>query len=318
MKKIIVILLALLLVGCSKTNEISSDDISNLSIAVPSGAPSICFYDEINNDRFATGDAQSILPELKGENGSNIIVIDTVNGIKALNAGANYKLAATITFGNFYIATTGIDDNGVMDEGDYIVLFSKGATPDLIFHYVFGDKFDSNIHYVSAVSDASACLIKGINITDDERDINEQPYVDYVMIAEPALSAAMAQSEYASVYINMQDRYKQKSDHRMVQASVFVSNKLSDEQVNAYLNKLENSINVLLSNPSAFDDATKDLADAEIKEIFGVPNGKTVSKVLKNNTIGIGFRRAYENKEDIDNYISIFGMEKTNEEIYFK
>ena len=63
-------------------------------------------------------------------------VIDTVNGIKAIEKGANYKLAASITFGNFYIASTGIDEDDIMDKDDYIVLFSMGATPDLIFHYV--------------------------------------------------------------------------------------------------------------------------------------------------------------------------------------
>ena len=317
MKKIIVVLLALLLVGCS-AEKTTDNSIDNLSIAVPAGAPSICFYNEIDNEHFATGDAQSILPELKGENGSDIIVIDTVNGIKALNAGANYKLAATITFGNFYLASTGNDDDNVLNDGDYIVLFSQGATPDLIFHYVFGNSLDSNIHYVAAVSDASACLIKGINISDDQRTIDEEPYVDYVMIAEPALSAALSQNEKAFIYADIQDRYKEASKHPIVQASVFVSNRLSKEAANAYLDKLNNDIEKLLSNPDIFADAVEDLADAEIKEIFGVPNAKIVKKVLTSNSIGIGFRKAYDNKESIDNYISIFGMDKTNEEIYFK
>lgn len=317
MKKIVIALIALLLVGCTTEKEIDNK-IEDLSIVVPSGAPSLGFYSEISNDKFATADAQSILPELKGENGSDIIVIDTVSGIKALNAGANYKLAANITFGNFYIGATGNDDNKQMDEGDYIVLFSQGATPDLVFHYIYGDKYDSNIHYVSAVSDASACLIKGINIADDEMAADAEAYVDYVMIAEPAITAAMLQNENVYKYANIQEEYYKHTDHNLVQASVFVSNKLSNKQIETYLEKLKNDISSLIDNPDIFDDATKKLADEEIKEIFGIPNAKIAKKVLMENGVGLGYKNAYENKENIDKYLSIFDMEETNEEIYFK
>ena len=315
MKKLLVFILIVLLTGCSKNNTEDYD----LSIVVPSGAPSLAFYNEINNDSFNTGDAQSILPQLKGENGADIIVIDTVNGIKTINDGGNYKLAATITFGNFYIASTGKDDNGVMENGDYIVLFSQNATPDLVFHNIYGNNYDSNVHYVSAVSDASACLIKGINIQDDQRSIDEQPYVDYVMIAEPALSAAMSQNSNARIYANIQEEYAIKNDGMsMIQASVFVSNKLNKKQIDNYLNNLENNINSLLENPELFEETTNMLSDVEIKDVFGVPNVKIVKKVLNDNSIGLGFVRAYDNKNAIDKFISLFGLNNTDEEIYYK
>lgn len=315
MKKIVIVILAIILTGCANSNTV---DIDNLRIVVPSGAPSLAFYSEIENKNFSTADASSIIPELKGENGSDIIVIDTVSGIKALNAGANYKMAATITFGNFYIAATGNDENKTLDNEDYIVLFSQGATPDLIFHYVYGNDYDSNIHYVNAVSDASACLIKGINISDDERSADEQPYVDYVMIAEPALTAAMLKNDKAYVYANVQDDYSKKTDHNLVQASLFVSNRLSKQQIEAFIAKLENNINGLISDPTVFATAVEGLSDEEIKEIFGVPNANIVKKVLSENSIGLGFKLAFDNKENIDNYISLFNMENTSEEIYFK
>lgn len=311
MKKIILILLAICLFGCQKQDK-------ELSVVCPSGAPSIAFYNEIDNESFHTADAASILPELKGDNGSDIIVIDTVNGIKALNAGANYSLAATITFGNFYIASTGNDENGIMDNGDYIVVFSQGATPDLIFHYIYGNDYDSNLHYVQAVSDAATCLIKGINIADEANGIDNQ-YVDYVMIAEPALTAALSQNNKASIYTNIQDEYKKKSnDLQMIQASVFVSKKLSLSNAKEYLNNLQETINSILDNPDLFVEGTSNLSDTEFKDIFGIPNNKIAKKVLDNNSIGLGFMDAYNNKESIDAFISIFGLEETNEEIYFK
>lgn len=318
MKKVLIILLFIAMCGCNKENN-NTKNVDDLSIVSPSGAPSLAFYNEINNPNFNTGDVSSILPELQGENGSEIIIVDTVNGIKALNNKANYLLAATITFGNFYIASTGNDDNDLMDDGDYIVLFSQGATPDLIFHYLYGSSFDSNIHYVNAVADASACLIKGINISDDKRKVDEEPYVDYVMIAEPALSASLAKNDRASIYANVQELYKNKNNNlKLIQASVFVSKKLDSSLVNEYLNNLEISINYLLSNPQIFIDKTEDMADEEIKDIFGVPNSKLAYNVLTSNSIGLGFSRSYNIKKDIDAYLSIFGIDSTNEEIYFK
>lgn len=315
MKKIVSILLVLLLVGCA----VNKQEDKKLSIVVPSGAPSLAFYNELNNENFYTGDASSILPQMKGENGPDIVVIDTVNGIKAIGAGAQYRLAANITFGNFFVASTGNDGNGIMEDGDYIVLFSQGATPDLIFHHIYGNDFDSNVHYVQAVSDASACLIKGINISDADRTIDEEAYVDYVMIAEPALSLALSKNENASIYADIQDEYYNLNDNNMmVQASVFVSNKLSDEEVEAYLKKLSDDIETLLNNPDIFSKATSELTDEEIKDIFGIGNAALASKVLKNNSIGLGYKKAYDNKKTIDSYISLFGLTETNEEIYFK
>jgi len=39
---------------------------------------------------------------------------------------------------------------------------------------------------------------------------------------------------------------------------------------------------------------------------------------LGNNAMGLGFRRAIDIKDDIDTFLSVFGVEKTSEEIYFK
>ena len=311
MKKILILLSLFALCACS-----SKEDIK---IVCPSGAPSLAFYNEIDNDNFFTGDASSILPELKGNGDADVVVIDTVNGIKALNQGGNYYLAANITFGNFFIAATGNDDNGIMEDGDYIVVFSKDATPDLIFHYLYGTSLDSNLHYVQAVSDASACLIKGINIADDNRSIDEEPYVDYVMIAEPALSGALSKNNNASIYANIQNIYKEKTNGlSMIQASVFVRKGFKNKET--YLNNLKNNIDDLLNNPLLFEESINKngLSDVEIKDVFGLPNIKIAKKVLSENSIGLGYVNAYDNKKAIDNFIEIFNMKKTNEEIYYK
>ena len=318
MKKVLLILLILSLFACTNKKE-EEINVANLKITVPSGAPSLAFYNEIDNKNFQTGDAKSIIAELSGSKEADIIVIDTVNGIKALNNGANYKLAATITFGNFFLASTGHDENGVIDKDDYIVIFSQGATPDLVFHYLYGNDYDEGIHYVNAVSDASACLISGINIYDDDKQGQEEPYVDYVFVAQPALFAAMKQNENIKVYADMQKLYKEKSGLDMIQASIFISNNLSEANANAYLTKLEEDINELIDNPEIFVKATESMSDDEIKDLFGIPNASIAMAVIKqNNVIGLGYKKAIDNKDAIDEFINIFGVEKTSEEIYFK
>lgn len=317
MKKSLIILIALLLVGCSNSN-IQED--RPLSIVCPSGAPSLAFYNYVDSDYFNTADAQNIIAELNSESGSDIVVIDTISGIRTLNKGAKYELAATITFGNFYIVSTGIDDNDVMEESDYIVLFSQNGTPDIIFHYIYGDSLDSNIHYVGNVSDALGCVNSGINIMDDEKDPNEDGYVEYVMIAEPALTMALSKNENARVYANIQDLYYEKTNCQMVQASVFVSKRLSHKKVNEFLNSLENDIDSLLAKPSLFSNKMNEvgLSDSEIKDIFSIANSKIAEKVLSNNSIGLGYKYAYDNKENIDNFVMLYDLTETNNEIYFK
>ena len=325
MKKIIALMMTLLvLCACATQNkEENAEEIielDDISIVCPSGAPSLAFYDEIKNDNFLTGDAKSILPELTGEKGSDIIVIDTVSGIKALNSEAKYKLAATITFGNFYLAATGHDEDGIMNEGDYIVLFSQGATPDLVFHAIYGEAYDADIHYVNAVADATPCLVKGINIYDDEHSSDEEPYVDYVMIAEPALTAAMAQNDKISIYADIQKEYNDKTGLSLIQASVFVSDSLAKDKADAYLDKLKTNIRNLLNNPDLFGDNVDEagLSDEEVKDLFGIPNVKIAKTVLTENSIGLGYENAYDNKQTIDGFISLFGLKETSEENYYK
>lgn len=312
MKKIILLFILLLLTACN-----TKDD--QLSVVVASGAPSLAFYTELDNPNFNTANSQSIIPEFFSENGEDIIVVDTLNGIRAINSGAEYKLAATLTLGNFYIASTGLDIDKVMNENDYIVLFSQNATPDVIFHSLYLDSLDNSIHYVDSVNDALVCLVKGINVTDDNMPIDEK-YVDYVMIAEPALDMALMQNEDCFIYQNIQDLYYEKYKSKMIQASIFVSNRLDSNTIDNYLNKIKNNVENLLNNPSTFEEyiMEKNLSQEEVKDIFGVANSKIVTKVLSNNSIGLDYVVSYDIKDDIDKFMNLFSQETLKDEGYYK
>ena len=247
----------------------------------------------------------------------DIVVIDTVSGIQAINSGSPYLLAATITFGNFYLASTGNDTNNTLDGDDTIVLFGQNATPDYLFHYLFSNQYDSNIEYVDNVQDASKCLASGKNlITGNE--------VDYVFIAQPALYSVLNNTDAksygkASVYLNIQEEYKKKTNNlSLMQASVFIKNSLSKSIANEFLQSLESDINEALANPSLVVQGMSQISDEEASLLYGI-NKNVAKKVIEdNNSLGLGFVRSYSYKSDIDNYISLFGMENTDEKIYFR
>ncbi|MBO6280007.1 MAG: hypothetical protein J6M95_00295 [Bacilli bacterium] len=129
-------------------SELTEVDYSSLKIVCPSGAPAVAFYNYAENENFLAAAPMAQF----STNNYDIIVAPTHGGIKELNNAANYKIAATITFGNMYILSTGKDEDGVMNEGDHVLYFQENDLPGKVFKYLYGDlKLDSY-----AVSDAAA------------------------------------------------------------------------------------------------------------------------------------------------------------------
>ena len=285
----------------------------NLSIIVPTGAPAVAFYNYASDPLFETNaDAATGIIPLMVKGDKDIVVLPTNAGIQAITKkGANYQIAATITFGNLFVCATGHDSDGVMDKDDYIVLFQKGNVPDLMFHYVYGDTLNDGIHYVGAASDASKCLASGIDLTNDNHP------VDYVLLAEPAISTVLAQKPERSVYANIQDLYKEKSGGlEMFQASIFVNKDSDKEAVKSFLASIEKDIKDGLNDSSLIKEG---LSKAENpSSLFGVNPDIIPSVISKDkNGLGLGYKAAKENKAAIDNFLSIFGLDATNEENYF-
>ncbi len=316
MKKRYILLSLLLLTSCSgKVNT------SDLKIVCPTGAPAYAFYNHYQNNNFETNSTpKNIVAMMNDKSDKDIVVIDTVTGIKAINNGAPYLLGANITLGNFFIAATGNDDNKTMDQDDKIVIFGQGQTPDYVFHYLYGNQFDDNIEYVTNVQDAAKCLAAGKNLVSSS-------VIDYVFIAQPVLYTILHNEKALTynksyVYQNIQDLYKEKSENlSLIQASVFVR-KSSDSEYNskikAFLKKLKKDITSVIEKPTLIDETIGKMEVELSTGLYGT-NYQVIKKVIEDqNSLGLGFVDAYTNKESIDKFINLFGMEETNEEIYFK
>ncbi len=331
MKKIFpLLILTLAISGCATNNSSSNSngesssgghgaDVyytpEDFSIVTPTGAPALAFYNYASYKNFETNSVPTNIVAMMSKGEKDVVVLPTNTGVQAIvNSKAEYKIAATITFGNFYIVSMNNDDNQTMDANDTILLFQKNNVPDKIFHYVYGDSLNSGLHYVSAVSDAASAIIGG-KFTDP--DLGTELVPNYVMIAEPALSNVVSKKgDVISVYANVQEEYKKKSNNaELFQASVFVKSSLEYEKVRLFLNDLESDIKDAIADPSKMSAGMSKIEDAAT--VYGVAPAMAESVLRKNNGMGLGFKLAKENKDAINTFLGIFGINNVDEKIYY-
>lgn len=315
MKRILIVLLTLITIcGCTNTKEVSEP--KNLSIVTPLGAPVLAFYDQIENENYLRVQANAISALWSADEKYDVIVCDVTSGIQAINNGANYKLSAVITFGNLYLCSTGNDVDNTMSKDDKIVLFgSENMFPNKVWHYLFGDEFDDCLYFENSATEAARALTSGVN--------SENEPVDYVFLAQPAMFAALKNNEKASLYLDIQKEYFDKTGSNYVQAAVFTKADLDKKDVDTFLNNLSESINNAIEDPSLAEKGLSVYTGDEATAQYGF-NPNVVLNVFKQknalgiNAMGLGYKKAIDIKEDIDLMMSIFGLSETNEEIYFK
>ena len=304
-------------VACNNPNTNSSEqyDRSTLSIVTPLLAPSLAFYNYATLSNFETNNDPQNIAKMMIAGQKDVVVLPTNAGIQPVKSGkADYKIAATITFGNFYIASLKNDDNGVMDVNDKILLFQQTSVPDVIFHYIYGDQFDGAISYCKNAAESAAALQSGVY--NDGEGNNVVP--NYVLVAEPNLTNVLeAKGDAISIYANLREEYKTKSNNLdLFQASVFIKNSVSKEKGDAFLSSLKKDIEDAIASPEKMEAGMSKLDSAKSK--FGV-DPATAKKVLKerNNGMGLGFKLARDNKEAITTFLNIFDIKDIDEKVYF-
>ena len=319
MKKILTLIAAATLLtacGSNHTHPLQPNIRSLLSVIAPTGAPALAFYKFGNFKSFETNSdpATGILP-LMVAGKKDVVVLPTNAGMQAiLTKNAEYKIAATISFGNFYLVSMGNDENNEIGADDNIVLFQKGNVPDKIFHYIYGNTLDAGIHYLPAVSDAASAAISG-SYVDAETGNNLVP--NYVLLAQPVLTNVLAKKSIVSVYANIQEKYKEKSNNLpLFQASVFVKNSVEKDTADKFLEALKEDVTNVLANPDLFTNALAGKENA--KEVYGVEPAAAVNVTKNNNGMGLGFEYAKDNKEAIANFLSLFNIEGYSEEVYYQ
>ena len=327
MKKSLITITAILalstLAGCTSKNSESKDQSETdsieekitLKIASPAGAPALSLYKMYKQDNVEINAVpENVIGYLSADSNKDIVIAPTNALAAVMKKNAPYKIAATVTFGNFYIASTGNDDNNTMEPGDYVVLFQQNGLPDKLFQYVYGDDF-TNLHYVESAALANACLMTGKNESDNNH------LVDYVMVPQPALTGGLQTNTSAKLYANVQEDYKTKSNGlEITQASIFVRDSADKTQVDYFLNKVENDIKELLATPSILNSYVEGLDELQLQSYFGAKKAALLVKTLTDNSLGLGYKNALTNKASIDNFLMSlkFTNEETNQNVYYQ
>ena len=322
MKKLLTLIAVSISLTACNMNQGSSNyesalpnyDRSSLSIITPTGAPSLAFYNYAGNSKFETNAAPATISGQMAASSKDVVVLPTNAGIKTIkDNNAPYQIAATITFGNFYIASLNNDDNQVMDENDTILLFQKNNVPDKIFHYVYGDSLNNGIHYAADVTAVTQATLTG-KYSDPDTGVEYIP--NYVMIAEPALTNVLSKKNTVSVYADIQAKYKEKSNNQaLFQASVFIKKSINQSLAKSFLASLKKDIEEAISDPTKLSAGMS--KDASPAEVFGVAPQMAENVLKKNNGMGLGFQYAKDNKTAIEAFLKLFNLEDINEEVYF-
>lgn len=313
MKKLIYILLfTLLMVGmtgctkCSKTNDKLTK--LELSVATPSGAPAIAFYNHLLEDNLEiNSEANNVVAYLSENSNKDIVVAPTNAGIQAIvNKNAPFKIAAVITFGNFYLVSTGLDDDGTLNNGDSVLAFQENGVAGKLFKYVYGD-LGLNITYLADVK-----AVKTEVLTKDVE-------YEYVLLAEPVVSAVLSNKTNYQLFKSVQEDYKIKSNGLSItQAAIFVNNKADENKVKALLSMIKEEIEALINDSTVIESCTSAVSDESFASKLGGSKVLIQKLIFSSNKIGIGFEYAYEFKTSIDSFIQTLGINATNEETYFR
>lgn len=308
-KLFITLLVATTLVSCSNQPNVNLRQ-TDLKIAAPAGAPAIAMYGFTNG----LTSVSAPLP-LFQQATYDVIVAPTHGGIMQIRNNAPYKLAATVSFGNFYLLATGNDDDGVLDEGDEVLIFQENEIPGKVFKYLYGS-LGLTTYAVDTVDKTSPVILNnGVYKINETTTVN----LDYIFTAEPVVSNTDSASK---IFKRAREDYSAKTNEkRIMQASVFVNNNTEKSKIDEFLTLLEKDIIKALDNPQAIADIFNVYGgEDEQKQKYGYTASTVVKAQNNKNGLGIGFLRAYNYRADIQEFVNLIApaVGEISEEVYYK
>jgi NitT/TauT family transport system substrate-binding protein len=222
---IITSLLVFVLMSCEETSKIQ--------MIVPYGSTQLSqIYMQADKDLYDVDIVMGsdALVSAFASKSHDVIFAPTQLGAIFYDDPSDYRLAATIVWGNLYVISIDTVLTSFSDlAGKSITLFSRHQTPDIIVRYLIEEMaIDIDLSYVDSVSSAIALL-----------KVNPE---SIVLAAEPVLSVLL-ETEPAIEMIDLQTVYQMVSGQNSYpQASVFIKPDLSDAMIEMILSDLERSI----------------------------------------------------------------------------
>lgn len=290
------------------TSSIETRPTSDLKIISPTGAPTLAFYNKVN--QLSTNSTPTLVAAQLTQDNYDAVVFDFYNGLKNQKANSgHYKLARIITAGNLVLV--GINKTVEPASGDKIVSFGEGLLPDLAFRELYGSS-GAEVSYVSGVSEVAPVLKSGKYGGED---------INYVVIAEPVLTSTLATIEDTSIYttFSIRDKWSEVKGegHIIPQAGLFFNMNQYNENPSTFDNflaEIDEDIENGIKNPSLIKTAFESIGDVNAqKEKFGIPAAMAFKVTQANN--GVGLVEEY-NKLVITNFLADIGKEAEDYSAY--
>lgn len=230
MKKIIVIALTIILsMGLLASCNNIDDEIIEVNIIMPDGAPSLAFAKLLAEDlapegykinfEIAIPSAGLQAPTIVGSKLSNktadIAIVPNNVAANLYNNGLDIKMVANSIWGNIFMISKGdiIEDANDL-KGKVVYNISENGSPDLVFKYILQE---NDIEYTTDYeldNDIALPVDNKVVLaysTPQEVIINiKQGKIEYGILGEPAITNALnAIGEEAKVVLDMQEEWQE-------------------------------------------------------------------------------------------------------------
>ncbi|WFD08895.1 ABC transporter substrate-binding protein [Tepidibacter hydrothermalis] len=317
-----IIMILVLTVGCTNTNEEVKKESKSLDIkvATPAGTPTLSMI-KMFKENPSIGDnisvsyesvkATDILTSKILSKEADIFIVPTNLAANLYNKDSGYKIAASTVWGTFYLVGNEEISNWEDLKGKEIDMIGRGLTPDAIFRYLLTknnidpDK-DVKLNYFGGASELATNFISGKS--------------NLSLMPEPMLTKVLTKRHNSKVVIDLQEEWQiaTKLDSSYPQASIIVSEELikkNPDAVKTFLSEYEKSINWMNENPSEAGKYYEEL-DMGINKVI-------IEKSIKR--CNIKYVSANDAKEAIDKYLNVLfeynpklvGGKLVDEDCYF-
>lgn len=254
--------------------------------ATPTGAPTLAFYTEAENDNWFSSStpASQVLPHF-GDNAYDALVFDGTQALTNIKVNnRNYGLAKWISGGTFYVVSTKYQATDAAPASPKVMAFMKQGNISKAFRDLAKNKWgwgtypadsSENVLYGDAVSAVQGQLASMLSAGSVEAD----PY-DYYLVADPVYSAMSAQYKKAGLPLHtvydLQAEFKALHDGADIPAAAIFVNKDSyaahGKAIDSWLSAIQANINVVATDLNPVIDEVKksDSEDGKSNPRFGI------------------------------------------------
>ncbi len=283
MKKFLVLLLVLLLMGCSP--QVDNEEVVALTLLAPKGAPGLSllgYADTYGDEKITLVDGTDVISAaLLNPNPEYDVIIAPINlGALTITKGSDYRLLGVITWGNLYL----VGNAKLIDSELPIAMFGEGAVPQKVVENAIDlSTLNKDIQYFNSVADVQVALLT--------------EKAAYGLLAEPLLTATLAKASQSGIDLeilyDIQAEYNIKnSTTGYPQAAVFVLDSVYQDS--------QTAVDDLVAHLSAFNAETVANLLSGQEELYGVPPLAIITQAFDNMNI------EYHSATDVQNEITVF------------